>query len=44
MSDLDTTIFERAQKFLLYEWELALAVPFQNAEREMKQMLGEGMN
>jgi RNA polymerase-interacting CarD/CdnL/TRCF family regulator len=40
MNDVDNSILERAQKFLLDEWQFALSVPDKQAERELKQMLG----
>jgi CarD family transcriptional regulator len=39
MNDIDASILERALKFLLNEWQVALAVPDKQAERELKKML-----
>lgn len=39
MNDVDTTVLERAQKFLFNEWQTALSVPNWQVERELKHML-----
>jgi RNA polymerase-interacting CarD/CdnL/TRCF family regulator len=41
MNDLDTSILERAQMFLLKEWQMAFSTPIWQAERQLKQILGE---
>lgn len=40
MNDSDNAILERARSFLLNEWSVALSVPVQQAERELKELLG----
>jgi CarD family transcriptional regulator len=39
INDNDNAILERARNFLLNEWSVALDVPIQQAEREMKALL-----
>lgn len=41
LNDNDSLILERAQKFLLSEWELSLSVPVNQAEHALNQLLGE---
>jgi RNA polymerase-interacting CarD/CdnL/TRCF family regulator len=41
LNDHDTSILERAQNLLLDEWQLALAVPHAEAERELKRFLAD---
>ena len=41
MNDLDKSTLELAQKLLLNEWHLVLSVPIWEAERDLKQILGE---
>jgi len=41
MNDNDNNILERARSFLLNEWSVALAVPVQQADRELRKLLGE---
>ena len=39
MNENDTVIMERAQRFLLDEWMLALDIPYHQAELELKHLL-----
>lgn len=41
MNDSDVSILDRAQKLLLNEWKLSLAIPLVEAEQELKRMLTE---
>jgi RNA polymerase-interacting CarD/CdnL/TRCF family regulator len=41
LNDHDKTILERAQRFLLNEWGLALTVSLPEAERELERLLGD---
>lgn len=41
LNDYDVSTLERAQNFLLNEWKLALSVPFDQAQEELKLMLGK---
>jgi RNA polymerase-interacting CarD/CdnL/TRCF family regulator len=41
MNDGDNVILERAQNFLLNEWQLALSVPYAQADKELKRIIGE---
>ncbi len=40
MNDIDALILERAKKFLLTEWQLALSVSEWQAEKDLKKILG----
>lgn len=40
MNDNDSSILDRARSFLLNEWSLALSVPAQQAESELRELLG----
>ena len=40
LNDYDKAIMERAKSFLLNEWKLALSVPMQQAEQELRELLG----
>lgn len=42
MNDVDASILDRAQSFLLAEWKLAFSVSQFEAERELKLLLEEG--
>ena len=42
LSDSDAAILERAQSFLLNEWNLSLRVPISQAREELGQLLGSG--
>jgi len=39
MNDNDSAVLDRAMSFLLNEWSVSLSVPFQQAERELKELL-----
>jgi CarD family transcriptional regulator len=41
MNDNDSAILDRARSFLLNEWSVSLSVPVQQAERELKELLGD---
>jgi RNA polymerase-interacting CarD/CdnL/TRCF family regulator len=39
LNDFDAAILERAQKFLLNEWQISLGTPKAEAERELNALL-----
>jgi len=41
LSESDQSILERAQSFLLNEWEISLSVSYTQAERDLKHLLQE---
>jgi RNA polymerase-interacting CarD/CdnL/TRCF family regulator len=41
LNDYDAAILERAQNFLLTEWQISLGIPRAQAERELHVLLGE---
>lgn len=41
LSESDQVLLERAQNFLLNEWEISLSVSYTEAERDLKHMLQE---
>jgi RNA polymerase-interacting CarD/CdnL/TRCF family regulator len=41
LNDADTTILERARRFLLNEWMIALVVPKEEAEQALNRLLTE---
>lgn len=41
LSESDLSILERAQSFLLNEWEISLSVSYTQAERDLKHLLQE---
>ncbi len=41
MNDYDNAILERATDLLLHEWSVALSVSLQQADRKLKELLGE---
>jgi RNA polymerase-interacting CarD/CdnL/TRCF family regulator len=43
INDNDNAILERARNFLLNEWSVALAVPVQQAEHQLKGLLEESV-
>jgi CarD family transcriptional regulator len=43
MNENDKSIQIRARKFLLDEWSIVLSVTFQQAERDLQELLGEGI-
>ena len=41
MNDDDSSLLDRARNFLLNEWSIVFSVPVQQAELELKELLGE---
>lgn len=41
LNDYDAAILERAQNFLLNEWQISVGIPRAQAERELRGLLGE---
>ena len=41
LNDYDAAILERAQNFLLNEWQISLGIPRDQAQRELQSLLGE---
>jgi RNA polymerase-interacting CarD/CdnL/TRCF family regulator len=41
LNDYDAAILERAQNFLLNEWQVSLGIPRTQAEHELHRLLGE---
>jgi RNA polymerase-interacting CarD/CdnL/TRCF family regulator len=41
LNDYDTAILDRAQNFLINEWQISLGVPRAQAEHELQDILGE---
>ena len=42
-NESDTSTLERAQKFLLSEWRISLAIPAAQAEKELKRLLSANL-
>ena len=43
INENDNSLLDRARNFLLNEWSVALSVPIQQAERELKDLLEESV-
>jgi RNA polymerase-interacting CarD/CdnL/TRCF family regulator len=41
MNDHDNDVLNRARNFLLSEWSVSLSIPVEQAEEELKRLLGE---
>jgi RNA polymerase-interacting CarD/CdnL/TRCF family regulator len=44
MNDNDSSTLERSRNFLINEWSLALSIPVQQAENELRKLLDVGEN
>jgi len=44
MNDNDSSTLERSRNFLINEWSLALSIPIQQAENELRKLLDGGEN
>lgn len=44
MNDSDKSTLERSRKFLINEWSMALSIPIQQAERELRKLLESSKN